>query len=498
MGAPAAITVHPVAVPAPRVGRRRTLRALPLAGGLLVGLAIASQNPWLLVAGLLTMVLVALARPDGAVVLFAAALYLNLPVLVSQHFGVPTTVTGAFALVLLLPFVGYVVIGRAPLVLTPALGLMIAWLCVLVLSAIFAGGPPSALQAITTFLTEGLLLYVLVTNVVRTPRTLQAVFWALVLAGAAMGLGSLYQEATHSYDQTLWGFAQVEAVGFKVGNAATGQELRPRLAGPIGEKNTYARILIVLLPLVVALWRLHRDVLARVVAAGCGTLILAGITLTFSRGGAVAVALVLVAAVALKALRLRHVLLLGVALVAVAFAAAPQYVQRISTLGAVDTATAQGTTADQALVGRATENLAAFHVFIDHPVLGVGPQQFFERYSQQYGNLLDLRFLKTNRRAHNLYLEIAADTGIVGLSIFLAIVGTTMVQLWRLARFWTLRRRPDLVALAQALLLALIAYLATGLFLQLNFERYFWLLVALGNAGAWTLRRMAKQSQPAT
>jgi O-antigen ligase len=120
----------------------------------------------------------------------------------------------------------------------------------------------------------------------------------------------------------------------------------------------------------------------------------------------------------------------------------------------------------------------------------VGPGQFFTRYSAEYGNALDLRFLRENRRAHNLYLEIAADTGALGLAAFLAIVGVTMTQLWRLSVFWR-RRQPELAGLAQAFLLALVAYMATGIFLQLAYQRYFWFLLALASATVWVLKREA-------
>jgi len=498
MSAPAAsLQATALPVPAAPRPRGRVATALPLAGGLLLGLGIALGDPRLLVLGVLPLMVAVIARPDGAMLLFAAGLYLNLPVLVAAQVGLPSALSGAFALLLLIPFVGYVVIGRAPLVVTPALVCILGWLVVLVLSAGLSGGSPTSVNEILTFLGEGLLLYLLVTNVVRTVRTLRAVMWVLVLAGALMGIVSVWQELTHSYSHTLFGFAQVNQVGFSVGNDVTGPEVRPRLAGPIGEKNTYARILLVLLPLVLALIRTERDRLAQLVAAGCGGLILCGIALTFSRSAAVVMALLLVVAVVLRVVPIRHALLLVAAVVAVVLAVAPQYVLRLQTLSTADTATEQTSTADNALRGRATENLAAFYVFRDHPIIGVGPHEFYQRYSQVYGNKLDLRYLETSRRAHNLYLEIAADTGVIGLSVFLAIVGVTLVQLWGLARFWRRHRRYDLEAYAQGLVLALTGYLLTGVFLQLNYERYFWLLVALANAAIWILRRVPVSAAPA-
>ncbi|HSD81042.1 MAG TPA: hypothetical protein VLB47_10285, partial [Solirubrobacteraceae bacterium] len=165
MSAPAtSLPTTGLPVPASPPARGWAAAGLPLAGGVLLGLGLAAGSLPLVVLALLPLVVALVLRPDGAMLLFTAGMYLNLPVLVSQQTGLPSALTGAFALLLLLPFVGYVVIGRAPLVLTPALGLMTAWLLVLVLSASIAGGSAgSTVPPIVTFLTEGLLLYFLVT-----------------------------------------------------------------------------------------------------------------------------------------------------------------------------------------------------------------------------------------------------------------------------------------------------------------------------------------------
>lgn len=476
-------------VPGPQ--RRGLPMLVPVAAAGLLGAAIATGSPLLIALALAPLVLAVLAKPDGALLVFSVALYLNLPVLVARNAGISTGITSVFAVLLVAPFLAYVVIGRRPLVITPALGLMIGYLVVLVLSATLAGGAvPSAVSPIVTFLTEGLLLYVLVTNVVRTSKTLRAVLWAVVLCGALMGSVSVWQEVTRSYGTTLGGFASVDATGFDVGDDVTGKQLRPRLAGPIGEKNRYAQIMLVLLPLAVSRIRAERRRSLRLAAVVSSGLILSGALLTFSRAAAIAVALLVIAMALLRMIALRHLLAIAVGLVALVAIVAPDYVSRIQSLAAAESATAQGGGADGAIRGRVTENLAAYNVFRDHPLLGVGPSQFFHAYSEAYGNALDLRFLKENRRAHNLYLEIAADTGALGLAAFLAIVGITMFQLWRLAIFWR-QRNPELSHLALAFLLALVAYLSTGLFLQLAYQRYFWFLLALANAAIWILRRDA-------
>jgi O-antigen ligase len=80
-----------------------------------------------------------------------------------------------------------------------------------------------------------------------------------------------------------------------------------------------------------------------------------------------------------------------------------------------------------------------------------------------------------------MYLEELADTGILGFTILMSIVLFTMYQLVKVRRRWA-RSRPDIAHTVSGLLLAIIAYLSTAVFLHLSYVRYFWLLLALAGA----------------
>jgi len=466
--------------------------AVAVGAAAVIGAAMAIRTPALVVLALAAPLAAVVARPDGATVCFAFGAYLNLPVLLAHDTGVHAF-QAAFVMLLLVPLAAYVLVRREALVVTPALGLMVAFLGVLVISAVVSGASATTAASVTGFASEGLLLYVLMTNAVRTADMLRAVVWALLVAGAVMGAVSLWQEATHTYRTAFGGLGQVN-----IDPTVDVPVARPRLAGPIGEKNRYAQVLLVLLPL--ALWaaRYERNALLRLAAVGCGGFALCGIVLTFSRGGFLALVVLVVAMLATGLLRVRHALALGLAFVALVTIVLPGYVTRLQTLQKADSAASQTSGADGAIRGRATENLAALHAFGDHPLLGVGPGEFFARESTAYANALDLRFLDTRRRAHNLYLEMAADTGLAGLLVFLAIVWTTLVGVWRTARSWDTRGDPVRAALARAFALSIVVYLVSAIFLQLAYQRYFWLLIALANSAIWVLGREARQTAAST
>jgi putative inorganic carbon (hco3(-)) transporter len=188
----------------------------------------------------------------------------------------------------------------------------------------------------------------------------------------------------------------------------------------------------------------------------------------------------------------RHVVAVVLAL-AVVLAVFPQYLTRVASLGSLGSLSSGnvvGSELDGAVLSRATETLAAALVIVDHPVLGVGPDLFpvhYERYAEIVGILVKN---DAAREAHNLYLGVGAELGLVGLVIFVLIAVVTARMLLR-ARSATRLQRPDLERLATPFLLAIMTYHVTGLFLHLSFGRFYWLLLAVAAAAAIVTLREA-------
>jgi O-antigen ligase len=120
---------------------------------------------------------------------------------------------------------------------------------------------------------------------------------------------------------------------------------------------------------------------------------------------------------------------------------------------------------------------AAALVFLDHPVIGVGPG-LFRYYYEEYAELVGLRVQAQERSAHDLYLQVAAEHGLLGLVCLLIILFITMRGLARVRKRWE-KTKPELANMATAYLLSIVTYLTTGIFLHFAFIRYFWLIMAL-------------------
>lgn len=473
--------------PALRTGLLVPVLLLALAGTL--GLVLIGQA-WLattiMVVALLTMAI--LAWPELGTLVVVFVLFTNAAVVAVKFHNVPSLVGAALPTLLVFPLAAILMFRREKLVINPVLLPIFLFLGVQVVSAMLSDYKGTALDNVQTFVLEGLGLFFLITNVVRSSATLRRVTWALLVAGALIGGLSLYQQATRTFKNNYWGFAQPSEAVFTSGSkdAITGSETQWRLAGQIGEKNRYAQVMLLLVPLgMFRLWG-DRRLTLRVLAGVCTALIAVGAALAFSRGAAVGFVLMLMIMVFMRYIKIYQVLIIAVGLYLLLLAL-PQYSQRLVSLeGFVsmfsDDASASDAvgSSDGATLSRLTEMGAAGLVFLDHPLIGVGPGTF-PNYYQPYSELVGLRTQNEERQAHNLYLSIAAETGIAGLACFLMVLYITLVNLARARKRWQ-QADPELSNMATAYMLSIVTYLTTGLFLHFAFIRYFWLIVALAAA----------------
>lgn len=470
-------------------GKLLLVIGLALGIAVLIG-AVAAQAPLLAIAIALAvpLMLIMMAKPHVATLTIIFILYANLAVVAVKIHGLPQIVGTMVPALLAIPFAHYLIIQRQKMIINPVL----PWICLLVviyiLSALFSEYLEIAVGAVIELVIEGLALYFLINNLIRSTTMLRRVIWTLLLAGAVMGSVPIYQQLTGTFENNYWGLGQtsVEAFGTGVENI-DGEIGQYRLAGSIGEQNRYAQIMLMLAPLAYfQIWG-ERSKWLRILAAICTVLIIGGGALAFSRGAAIAFALLLVVMGFMRYIKLYQlalILLLG----GVLLQTMPQYNQRLTTLqtlpGATDADSGGISEADSSTQSRITEMMAAVLVFADHPVLGVGPRafgQYYEEYARRVG--IRVKYGQT-REAHSLYPDIAAETGGLGLLCFLTIVFVALRNLALARKHW-MYRRPELAYMLTGFMLAIIAYLTTGIFLHFSFMRFYWLILAVATAASY-------------
>jgi putative inorganic carbon (hco3(-)) transporter len=322
-------------------------------------------------------------------------------------------------------------------------------------------------------------LYFLIINTIRSPKLLNQVVWSLLVGGALIGGLSLYQQLTGTFDNPYWGYAQVIGNPFTTGETLQGNLTQYRVSGPIGEKNRYAQVMLMLVP--VGLFRAwgERSKKLRLVAYILTGLIFIGANLAFSRGAQVGFLLLIVVMTIMRYIKVRQVLviLLGLVLLLVAF---PQNSVRFTSLGALFSSREEGglQSADGAIRGRATEMLVALYVFLDHPVFGVGPGMIGYEMAE-YSKAIGLRNITSTRESHSLYLGEAAETGAVGLITLMIIFFYTLHRLAEARTYWLQKDQVNLANLCTGFFLSIISYMTTAIFLHMSYIRYLWLIMAL-------------------
>lgn len=449
---------------------------------------LAARQPLLAIAavGAIVLTVGVLAWPDSSTLVVIFIMYSNAASIAVHYHGVPGVFAIIVPLLLMIPLASYLIFRRERLIVTPVLPLLFLYLLVQVIGTLMADYLDTATATLLGYVMEGLGLYLLVTNVVRTPKMLRLAIWTLLLTGAFLGFLSLYQQVTHTYNNEYWGFAQMSNAAFDTTGGSVNADYQKRLAGPIGDQNYYAQFLLMLAPLGFFRIMSERAWSLRAAALICTALIATGIALTFSRGAAIGFVLMIAIMTFMRYIKPYQIAVLGLAglLVITLF---PQYATRLNTLQRLSDATNADTggiaEADTSIQSRMSEMMTAGLVFIDHPLVGVGPGTY-KYYYPEYSELVGLRsFHTTARAAHDMYLGLAAETGALGLMCFLGIVFVTVRGLARI-RKRCLESHPDYASIATGFLLAIISFMATGLFLSFAFERYFWLIISLAGA-AW-------------
>ena len=483
----------------PMLRGAKLLLVLGLAGlAAAIGL-LAARQPLIALGGemVLLLALGILAWPDASTLVVVFILYSNAASIAVDLHGVPYAFGAAVPVLLIVPLASYLIFRREKLVITAAFPLFLLFLLVQVASTLLSRDIGIAIQHLVKFVVEGVVLYFLISNAVRTPKMARLAIWAMLLVGTCIGLLMFYQQITNNMKNIFWGFAQVSRAAFRTGDTSAGNDVyQARLAGMIGQNNYCAQVMLMLVPLGLFRFWGERSKLLKVLAlvmTGCSAL---GMALTFSRGAALAFALMILIMTFMRYVKPYQVVIVAL-VVAVVLFLLPQYSTRLARLqgleGLVSEGGGSGTTQlDASDANRANEMLTGLLVFIDHPVVGVGPGMF-NAYYQEYSVFAGYRVLLTNRAAHDLYVDIGSETGALGLMCFLGIVFVTVRNLNRTRKRY-LQSQPELANMATGFMLAIITYMTTGMFLSFAYERYFWLVLALGGA----ISHMAAQSAPDT
>ncbi|MGA9772447.1 MAG: O-antigen ligase family protein [Blastocatellia bacterium] len=310
-----------------------------------------------------------------------------------------------------------------------------------------AASPLLSIETLTDSFFKVVSIFILIINLIDNRERLRSLMKLVVVCGTIVALGTI-----KSY------FA-----GELVTDAARTLE-RAAGQGFFANPNELAMALNLLLPFAVVLGLMSKGV-KRLAYFACAGLLSFGIMVSFSRGGFLG--LVAIGGVIMwKAGRGKRftTVLAGLVLCCAFFVAMPGgYSDRLFTILHTQNDQTHSAQERQELFGRAVE------VITHHPVIGVGVGNF---------GIYSIR----DKVAHNAFLEIAAELGVIGFIAYMVIIFAPLRTLRQIERetynrragpkSWSERDR-EAYFLSIGLQAVLVAYIVCSFFQS---SQYFWYL----------------------
>ncbi len=334
--------------------------------------------------------------------------------------------------------------------------LLLAMLFVMCVSVLFSYWPSQSLTAAIEYLKQ-IALFVLIVNLVTTIDRIKQ--FALVMTGccAVHGVFAIYNYVYGTVDR-------LEGVADAI----------------FADPNDLALSLVLVLPIAWWVTTVTLAKLPKLAVHGCIMLMIGGIVATQSRGGLIAMlTAVFVMVVTQGRERIGALILTLAAAVAFAVVVFPSDVfDRYSTITEYQE--------DESAMTRLAVWKAGIRMFGDHFLTGTGADTFELVYGEQY---LDGQFGPAWRAAHNSYIQIAAELGICGILIWLAILASAFLSLLKSRSLLAmLDQDPSgessletkhLRDLSAALLASLTSFLVGAFFLSRGYDLLLMVLIAL-------------------
>ena len=347
------------------------------------------------------------------------------------------------------------------------LGLFLGWVA---LSSLWAESSGAVTSSLWRYALNA-ILFLIVFSAVRTRRQAVMVIGGFLAGATAAG---------------IYGLLFASAV-VPIGSAG-------RLTGTNLDPNELASVLVAGMALSVGFAANVKDPGLRLAAVSAGGFCFLAATLTGSRGGLVAITCMIIGAVIFGG-RWRAQLAVGGVVIALLGAfyitsLAPAPVRERITQTAGESTQQEGRTTLWEVAGR---------MIRAHPINGVGAGNFqnsSRHYVLQPGTLARSDEVFTGEKVtHNTYLQTAAELGLVGFGLFIAIIAFSFACLVRAAgRFRDcLDVRGE--ALARSMIVAMIGLLVADFFISEMFSKQLWLMLGVGPALLGIAERTAREAR---
>lgn len=348
-----------------------------------------------------------------------------------------------------------------------------------VTASIFVANDNASAMVLFEDYTKNLILVYCIFTTLNTPQKVKTGIWiAIGVAGLLASFGAIQFVTGTSF--TFGGLAVPSTIGQLNDQGVL------RYSGPIGDANIWPQILSAVLPLAVYRIFFEKSPLAKLVALMASGLIFIAIFYTYSRGAFITMIFILFLITLERKVSLpSYVFIMAGGLLVLSFL--PQtYIERITSVTKVfDSIGQTSNVTDESFSGRLNELKVGLNMFTTHPILGVGIGNYtteYWNYAPQLGLESSLQTrVESNisRQAHNLVVELLSETGLLGLITFAFFMVSLFSSLWQKRLAFGQHFNISFVV---SIVMSILAYLFSGLFLHGVLYRWFWIFIAFGLA----------------
>ena len=342
-----------------------------------------------------------------------------------------------------------------PLFAGPQAHLLALFVVCGLVSAPFSMYPTHSLWFSISDLGGLLLLYLLVTNVIRNLRGVRIFLWVLVLCGCIPAVGAILGN--------LW----PDMFAIEVGPSG-----RIGWAGYFANANRLAHTMCQLVPLALALMSLTRSYACKAFLIGLICMFLMVMLLMLSRAAMITTAMMALVYCISSRNKTRSVAIAFVVAL-VGLMAVPAALPRLRTVAAYQL--------DASAMSRLYLWEAGIDLGIRHPLTGIGVDTFPIAMAEYYTDDQSEKRLRW-MSPHSSYVQVLAEMGFIGLAAYLGLIIVTLRDAWRVHT--RLIDSPDdstrqLAVVGRALFLAMLANMLLGMTGHMAYDWLGHVLVAL-------------------
>src|SRR5215207_6384211 len=426
----------------------------------------------------IAVVMAIIIKPSLGANILVFAVFTNISDLLSR-LGFPGILKPLVVIVAVALFVRYLYAGQMQASKSKTARIeffLLAYFMVVVASFLVATDKDRALVEILDMGKDIVIIYSIL-FALRQPQTWKQTTWLIIITTALLCSLSVYQLVTHNYTETFIRLASVQM------EKVFGDSSTARIGGPINAPNLWGQILVAVSTLLIFRILHEKHLLVKLAGVVMLGIISYVVLNTFSRGAYLV--LVIDVVLILFIFEKRFNPMVAVAAMTVLALLIPflpaNYRDRFSSLTAFGSQ--NGIYQDTSLRGRSSEMLTGLAMFAEHPILGVGAGNYPANY-QRYAQLIGIEFRTEARDPHSLYVQLLAETGILGTITFLGMVFLLFDALNKACRaIEDSPRLADWLPWISAYRFAILSYLLTSIFLHNAYIRYLWILIAMALTG---------------